>query len=97
VATPPALRPRAGRAEDVDLVRGRDCRQRGGVDLLQRPDVRDEAPRARAAVPTKSMGADRLEVSHQYAERLLRLQREWLDEAEAVLSGARSRWSPSRS
>jgi len=43
------------------------------------------------------MGADWLEVNHEYAERLLRLQREWLDEAEAVLSGARSRWLPSPS
>ena len=38
-----------------------------------------------------------LEVNHTYAERLLQLQREWLEEAERVLSGARSRSSPSGS
>jgi DNA-binding PadR family transcriptional regulator len=47
--------------------------------------------------PTLPHRAHLLEVNHTYAERLLRLQREWLDEAEAVLSGARSRSSPSRS
>ena len=38
-----------------------------------------------------------LEVNHTYAERMLTLQREWLEEAEAALSGARSRSSPSGS
>jgi len=38
-----------------------------------------------------------LEVNHTYAERLLALQREWLEEAERVLSGGRSRSSPSAS
>ena len=35
-----------------------------------------------------------LMVNHRYAERMLELQREWLDEAEAVLSGGSSRSSP---
>jgi hypothetical protein len=36
-------------------------------------------------------------VNHRYAERMLELQREWLDEAEAVLSGGSSRSSRPRS
>ncbi len=38
-----------------------------------------------------------LEVNHTYAERMLALQREWLEEAERVLSGGRSRSSRSPS
>ena len=38
-----------------------------------------------------------LEVNHAYAERMLELQREWLDAAEGALSGGRSRSSPSAS
>jgi hypothetical protein len=38
-----------------------------------------------------------LEVNHHYAERFLALQREWLEEAERVLSGASSRSSRPRS
>jgi hypothetical protein len=35
-----------------------------------------------------------LMVNHRYAERMLELQREWLEEAEEVLSGGSSRSSP---
>ena len=35
-----------------------------------------------------------LMVNHRYAERMLALQREWLEEAEEVLSGGSSRSSP---
>lgn len=38
-----------------------------------------------------------LEVNHRYAQRLLALQAEWLEEAEAVLSAGSSRSSPRRS
>jgi len=38
-----------------------------------------------------------LEVNHTYADRMLALQREWLEEAERVLSGGRSRSSRSPS
>ncbi len=34
-----------------------------------------------------------LMVNHRYGERMLELQREWLDEAEAVLSDGSSRSS----
>jgi PadR family transcriptional regulator, regulatory protein AphA len=43
--------------------------------------------------PTLPHRAHLLEVNHEYAERLLLLHREWLDEAEAVLR-ERSRASP---
>jgi DNA-binding PadR family transcriptional regulator len=35
-----------------------------------------------------------LMVNHRYAEKMLELQREWLEEAESVLSGRSSRSSP---
>ena len=35
-----------------------------------------------------------LMVNHRYAERMLELQREWLEEAEAVFSDGSSRSSP---
>ena len=39
-------------------------------------------------VPALPHRAHLLEVNHEYAERMLELQREWLDAAEAVLGGA---------
>lgn len=51
----------------------------------------------RARVGELSHRAHLLEVNHTYAERMLALQREWLEEAERVLSGARSRSLPSGS
>lgn len=54
-----------------------------------------EAGQARAAdIPHR---AHLLEVNHRYAQRMLELQRAWLEEAEAVLSAGSSRSSPSRS
>ena len=44
-------------------------------------------------VPELPHRAHLLMVNHRYAERLLELQREWLAEAEAVLSGGSSRSS----
>jgi DNA-binding PadR family transcriptional regulator len=65
-----------------------------------RPDLED-------AIAGVAAGQDRaqalehrahlLEVNHRYAQRLLELQREWLADAEAVLSAARSRSSRARS
>jgi DNA-binding PadR family transcriptional regulator len=48
-------------------------------------------------VPELPHRAHLLMVNHRYAEKLLELQRDWLEDAEAVLSGERSRSSPSRS
>ena len=45
-------------------------------------------------VPELPHRAHLLMVNHRYAERMLALQREWLEEAEEVLSGGSSRSSP---
>ena len=47
-----------------------------------------------AALPDR---AHLLRVNHHYAQRLLALQQEWLEEARTALSGGSSRSSPSRS
>ena len=69
---------------------------REGLDAM-RPDL-DAAVEGVAQGRARSAGlahrAHLLEVNHRYAARLLALQEEWLEEAEAVLSGARSRSSP---
>jgi DNA-binding PadR family transcriptional regulator len=54
-----------------------------------------EAGQERAADLTHR--AHLLAVNHRYAQKLLELQREWLEEAESVLSGGSSRSSRSRS
>src|SRR5215210_3323582 len=48
-------------------------------------------------VPELPHRAHLLMVNHRYAERMLDLQRQWLAEAGAVLSGGSSRSSPPRS
>ena len=66
---------------------------RGEIDAA-RAQINVGRERWAPALPHR---AHLLEVNHEYAERLLTLQREWLDAAEAVLSDAGSRSSPSRS
>ena len=70
-----------------------------GLEAM-RPDLDDalagvEAGQARAAELTHR--AHLLEVNHRYTQKYLELQREWLEEAESVLSGGSSRSSRSRS
>ncbi len=64
-----------------------------GLEAM-RPDL-DAAQEGVAAgqerVPGLEHRAHLLEVNHRYAERLLTLQREWLDEAEGVLRAAKER------
>jgi DNA-binding PadR family transcriptional regulator len=66
-----------------------------------RPDIEEALEQMRIAreqfVPALQHRAHLLEVNHEYAERLLRLQAEWLEKAEAVLSAASSRSSRSAS
>jgi DNA-binding PadR family transcriptional regulator len=82
----------------ADLVAPENVRE--GLEAM-RADIEDALGRVRVAqdrfVPELPHRAHLLMVNHRYAERLLELQRDWLDEAEAVLSGGSSRSSPSRS
>jgi PadR family transcriptional regulator, regulatory protein AphA len=69
-----------------------------GLEAM-RPDL-DAAREGVAAGQERTAGLEHrahlLEINHRYAERLLNLQAEWLDEAERVLSGGSSRSSPRR-
>jgi DNA-binding PadR family transcriptional regulator len=79
----------------ADLVAPENVRE--GLEAL-----RGELETAQAAVrvgqerfaPELPHRAPLLMVNHRYAERMLELQREWLEEAEEALSGGSSRSSP---
>ena len=80
----------------ADLVEPENVRE--GLEAM-RAEIDDALARAcRSAqerfVPELPHRAHLLMVNHRYAERMLALQREWLEEAEAVLSGGSSRSSP---
>jgi DNA-binding PadR family transcriptional regulator len=66
-----------------------------------RAEIDEGLARVRVAmerfVPELPHRAHLLMVNHRYAERMLQLQLDWLEEAEAVLSAAGSRSSPSPS
>ena len=70
-----------------------------GLEAM-RPEL-DAAREGVAAGQERAAGLEHrahlLEVNHRYAERLVALQEEWLEEAEAVLSGGSSRSSRSSS
>ena len=86
---------RAGRAAARRRPRPAGGRARGARGDARRPRCRaapaSSGPRARP--PALAHRAHLLEVNHRYAERFLALQREWLEEAERVLSDASSRSS----
>ncbi len=84
-----------------DLVGVRDA-ARGDEELAgaQRDRLAGQVERQLAVADARERAAGELshrahllEVNHTYAERMLSLQREWLEEAERVLSGGRSRLS----
>ena len=82
----------------ADLVEPESVRE--GLAAM-RAEIDDALASVRVArdrfAPRLPHRAHLLMVNHRYAERLLELQREWLDEAEAVLSDGSSRSSPPRS
>ena len=79
----------------ADLVEPENVRE--GLQAM-RADIDDALASVRVAeerfVPELPHRAHLLMVNHRYAERMLELQREWLEEAEEVLSGGSSRSSP---
>jgi hypothetical protein len=79
----------------ADLVDPGNVREGLGA---MRADIDEALAQVRVAkerfAPELPHRAHLLMVNHRYAERLLELQRAWLEEAEAVLSGGSSRSSP---
>ena len=79
----------------ADLVEPANVRE--GLEAM-RADIDEALARVQVAkerfVPDLPHRAHLLMVNHRYAERMLELQREWLEEAEEVLSGGSSRSSP---
>ena len=79
----------------ADLVEPANVRE--GLAAM-RAEIDDALASVRVAqerfAPELPHRAHLLMVNHRYGERMLELQREWLDEAEAVLSDGSSRSSP---
>jgi hypothetical protein len=80
----------------ADLVDPRNVHE--GLEAM-RAEVEEALASVRVAqervVPELPHRAHLLMVNHRYAEKLLELQRAWLEEAEQILSGGSSRsWPP---
>lgn len=82
----------------ADLVEPENVRE--GLQAM-RADIDDALAQVQMAkerfVPELPHRAHLLMVNHRYAERMLELQRDWLAEADRVLSDGSSRSSPPRS